>query len=130
MKQLQTYRPGLSLMDFFYDFDFPKTRQTNYNLVENESSYVVELIAPGFKKEDFSVSLEKNELVIAAKRKDESNDVKYHSRSYVAESFRKSFHLNSEIKQDEITANYENGILYINIPKNSAMKLVKQIEVM
>lgn len=123
------YTPATSLMDIF--FNETSAIEKNYNIIERKNEWIVELIAPGYNKRDFTISVDGKYLKVSVtkEKKEETTDDRYLSKSYVSGSFSKTFILNSDADFDNIKANYENGILYITIPKSKS-KLNKQIEVM
>jgi HSP20 family protein len=128
------YKPHTSLMnhmlDYLSDSQIEKFGEINYNIAETESSFILEIETPGYKKENFKISIEKDYLVVCAENQktEEKNDLKWHRRSFAAKSFTKKFKLSKDYIEDNITANYENGILTIILPKNEN-KAIKKIEV-
>lgn len=94
------------------------------NISEEADRYHVELSAPGFSKENFKVQVEDGELIITAEHKTESKteNKKYSRREFSYGTFRKSFTLSDDVQADNISANYENGILNISIPKREEQK--------
>jgi HSP20 family protein len=103
------------------------------NIKENEENYLLEVIVPGFKKEDFIINLEKNLLTISADKKSE-NEVKSgkHLRSeYKQQCFKRSFTIDEKINTETIDAKYVNGILTLNLPKKQEVKPTpKQINIL
>jgi len=93
----------------------------------------LEVIAPGFEKEDFKINLEKNLLTISADKKSE-NEVKTekHLRNeYKHQSFKRSFTIDEKINTETIDAKYVNGILTLNLPKKQEVKPTpKQINIL
>jgi len=94
------------------------------NVKENEKSYEVEVIAPGFEKADFKVNLDQNILTISAEKK---NNVKNESdkqirKEYHYRSFKRSFTLDEKIDATQIGATYINGVLILNLPKKEDVK--------
>lgn len=94
------------------------------NVKENEKSYELEVIAPGFEKADFKVNLDQNILTISAEKK---NEVKKESekqirREYNYRSFKRSFTLDEKIDATKIDASYINGVLALNLPKKEEVK--------
>ena len=89
------------------------------NISEEADRYHVELSAPGFSKENFRVQVDDGKLVISAENKVENKteSKKYSRKEFSCGTFRKSFQLSDDVQQEKITANYENGILNISIPK-------------
>lgn len=120
MNQFLDDLAGSSFSDFF-GADFVSATPS-VNIVENEDSFLIDVAAPGLKKDDFQVNLENDNLVISASKK-ESNEVddkgKFTRREFNYSSFRRSFHLSEEISTDKISASYANGILSIQLGKKS-----------
>ncbi|HEV2830688.1 MAG TPA: Hsp20/alpha crystallin family protein, partial [Hanamia sp.] len=98
-----------------------------------DKNYSVDVVAPGFKKGDFKVNVENDILTISAESKTESKEEdgrQYSRREYGYHSFTRSFTLPDNTEEDNITANYEDGILKLNIPKSVQQeKATKKIEV-
>lgn len=92
------------------------------NVKEDENAFGIELAAPGFNKEDFKVELNAGHLVISAEVKsvEEDKKEKYTRKEFKSQSFRRMFTLPESIDTEVIEANYENGILYVNLPKKEA----------
>ena len=101
------------------------------NVVENKDNYIVEVAAPGFKKEDFKINITDNLLTISSEReaKKEKSTKKYTRKEYEFSSFSRAFSLPEDVDADDIHASYENGELSIKIKrketKNSKKKEVK-----
>lgn len=92
------------------------------NIVEQETNFQVEVVAPGLKKEDFEIKVEKDTLFIGAKVKKEENVTtgKYTQREFSSHSFKRSFYLPETIETKDISASYDNGILTVLLPKKAA----------
>ncbi len=87
------------------------------NITENDGSYVLSLIAPGFEKDSFSIDLDKNLLTLSAKTKTEtSNDQKLRTE-FKASGFKRSFTIDENIDVENISAKYINGVLILTLPK-------------
>ena len=103
------------------------------NILEDEKDYTVEVVSPGFKKEDFKINVDDDILTISAESKNESkegNGKEYSRREYSYTSFTRSFRLPENAKDDALSAKYTDGILKINIPKTQQQqKVSKQINV-
>ncbi|MFC4210674.1 Hsp20/alpha crystallin family protein [Pedobacter lithocola] len=100
-------------------------KSPNVNIYENEDAYVIELAAPGLKKEDFQINLKKDMLSVWAEvKKDENQKAKDFTRKeFDYSSFARSFNLPDTADADKITAEYKDGILHINISKKDDSKL-------
>jgi len=104
------------------------------NISENERSYLVDVVAPGMKKEDFRVNVEEDVLTISAESKhemtEEDKDRQYSRREYNHSSFTRSFRLPDNAKDDSIGAHYEDGVLKLTIPKSKTqVRASKEIKV-
>ncbi len=106
--------------------------QPAINVVETENSFKLELAAPGFDKQDFSVNIENDFLIVSANRetnKEETNE-RYTRREFSVASFKRSFKLPKTVNQEAIGAVYENGILNVTIGKKEEAKpVVKTIQI-
>jgi HSP20 family protein len=100
-------------------------KSPNVNIHENETAYVIELAAPGLKKEDFQINLKKDTLSVWAEvKKDETQVAKdYTRKEFDFSSFARSFNLPETADGEKITAEYKDGILVINIGKKDDNKL-------
>jgi HSP20 family protein len=89
------------------------------NISEHNSCFCIDIIAPGFKKEDFTISIENNILTINACLYSAGNktgiDTGVYNQPY--NSLTRSFNLPGNISQDHITAAYKNRTLKLHIPK-------------
>ncbi|MGF7042715.1 Hsp20/alpha crystallin family protein [Mucilaginibacter lappiensis] len=108
------------------------TRVPAVNISESENNYHVELAAPGLKKDDFKLNLERNNLTISVETSanQQDNAKNYNKREYSYSSFVRSFTLPESADDSRIDASYTDGILHIDIAKREEAKLVRrQIEI-
>lgn len=89
------------------------------NVYETPTAYVLEINAPGRKKEDFKVSVDKDLLTVSYEKKDEAttDGNKTIRREFHYNSFKRSFSLDEKVDAANIQAKYEDGILKIDLPK-------------
>jgi len=88
------------------------------DIVDKGDRYVLEADMPGFNKEDIDIHVDDNKLTITAKHnvnKEENKD-NYIRRERRYGSFTRSFDV-SNVKTEEIKADYKNGVLILNLPK-------------
>jgi HSP20 family molecular chaperone IbpA len=135
-------RPGFwgeTLMDeFINDFSHPSKNVTRYRVVdssvmktdirETENGYELDIELPGYKKEDVQAELKDGNLVITAKHHTQSDNQK---KNYIRQerfwgTCSRSFFVGEEVKQQDIRARFEDGILKLLVPKK---KEVPQVEV-
>ncbi|WP_369410192.1 Hsp20/alpha crystallin family protein [Hufsiella ginkgonis] len=96
------------------------------NIAETENHYHIELAAPGLKKEDFKINLEKNMLSISAENKSAAagETKKYNRREYSYSTFVRSFTLPETVDHANIEAQYTDGILSVNVAKKEEARQV------
>lgn len=133
---MQPWRDFLRADNFFdnnlfrtWDKDFPAV-----NIAENDKNYSLEVVAPGFAKDDFKLKVDDDVLTISAETKTENNDYgkdkDYTRREYSYSSFTRSFRLPDNVKDDSISASYKDGVLDIELPKSKTeVKATKEIPV-
>ena len=137
-----------NLFDSFFNDDFfwPETRRgadradrklyghrageiTKTDVKETEKGYEVAVDLPGVKKDDVSVELKDGYLTITAKKNvdnDKKNkEGKYIRRERYSGEMSRSFYVGEDMKEDDIHASFEDGILTLQLPK---MEEKKQIE--
>ncbi len=94
------------------------------NIKEDGDSFGLELAAPGLKKKDFNIELNENVLTVSFERKTEGEvaEENYKRREFGYQSFKRSFTLPETVNGDKIQGKYENGVLYLVIPKKVEAK--------
>jgi HSP20 family protein len=95
------------------------------NVVENEEGYLIEIAAPGLQKTDFMLNLNHNRLTVSAHKegKNEEKKGKYTRREFSYGAFQRAFTLPASTDSDQISANYTDGVLYIQLPKKEEAKV-------
>lgn len=121
---------------------------------ETKDAYHLEIELPGMKKENVSLKLKDGYLTVAAENKIESNTEKnenvngtdqtetnkdgnsettaitstprYIRRERFYGSCSRSFYVGEELTQTDIGARFENGILYILVPKKAPKKMAEE----
>ncbi|MEP7374936.1 MAG: Hsp20/alpha crystallin family protein [Chitinophagaceae bacterium] len=107
------------------------------NIKETEKNYSIEIVAPGFEKNDFKVSLDQQILTVSAEKQNEvkadadsNQNEKQIRKEYSYRSFKRSFTLNEKTDGSAIDAKYVNGVLTLNLPKKEEVKpAVQQINI-
>lgn len=132
---LQPFEKNLnSLMeDLFTDLpevfknDFNKSTWKGFapaNVKEYVNGYELEVVAPGFLKENFKINLDNNILTVSAEKKEEEKkeNEKNIRSEYSFKSFKRSFTIDEKIDATGIDAKYVNGVLILNLPKKAEVK--------
>ncbi|MET0637605.1 MAG: Hsp20/alpha crystallin family protein [Chitinophagaceae bacterium] len=98
------------------------------NIIEKESGYQIEVVAPGFEKNDFKVNVDQQILSISAEVKEAAagETGKQIRREHRISSFKRTFTLDEKIDANSIEAKYVNGILNLNLPKKAEVKVPSQ----
>ncbi len=117
---------GLDIDKFFSTTPAANTYPP-YNVVRiDDDKIVMEFAVAGFKKDEISITTEKNVLSIKAERPD-ADDKKYLHKGIAARKFTRSFTLPEYHEVD--SAKFEDGILYVhlvrNIPEEKKPKSIK-----
>jgi len=133
-----------SLLDDFFGRDWQDSTMATWrtsgstlpavNVQETNDDYMIEVAAPGMKRDDFKIELDNNVLTISSQGENshEEKDGNYTRREFSYQSFQRSFSLpQNKVRDDEIKAQYIDGILRITVPKaeNAKRKPAKQIAV-
>jgi HSP20 family protein len=94
------------------------------NITEQADAYQIDVSAPGYEKADFNLKLDGNLLTISAEKKTENKveNEKVIRKEFSAKSFKRSFTVDNKIDAGNITAKYENGILFLTLPKKAEIK--------
>jgi HSP20 family protein len=129
--------PGFTdVFDTIFNDSFLHDRMTvrvpAANVSETADHYHVELAAPGLRKEDFKLNLERNVLNISVEMQNEQKDAQknYSKREYSYSSWVRSFTLPESANAEQIDATYTDGVLRIDIAKREEAKAVRrQIEI-
>ena len=122
-----------------FDTDYlPKANCTApaINVKESDKAYIVELAAPGMKKEDFNVHInDEGNLVVKmeskTEKKDEDKNTRYLRREFSYSKFEQTLILPDDVKRDAISAKVEHGVLTVELPKivEEKVKVSRQIDI-
>ena len=104
--------------NFFVNYD-NNNWTPSVDINESSDTFIIKADLPGIKKSDIEVKIEENVLILNAERKIDKKNVneKYHFSERRSGTFSRSFKLPKSIKEEKITADFDNGVLSINIPK-------------
>lgn len=134
------YTPSIfnnNFFDDFMNFSFPDVEKTLYgkhaahmmstDLKETENGYEMSIDLPGFKKDEVQVQLKDGYLTISAAKgldKDEQDKKgNYIRRERYAGSSSRSFYVGSGVKNEDVHAKFENGVLRLSLPKKAAEEI-------
>ena len=131
-------RNSFDLFDDFFEDDFFPRKERNLmktDIKEKKDKYLLDIDLPGFEKENINISLENGYLNIEAKvddKKENDDDEKIVRKERFYGECSRSFYVGDQIKEEDIKAEFKNGILKIEVPKKEIedkSKEVKQIPI-
>jgi len=146
MNKMTRHSPFGAMDSFFNDSFFqdrlpafrllPENRVDIGNIAvdihETESGYSVKADFPGLSRDKIDVSVDNNVLTISAEHKDEAEE-KDGTRLIRQErrvgQYSRSFNLGKDIDESAIEAEFDNGVLTLQIPKGDVAPARKQIPI-
>lgn len=122
-------------MDFPFDDSFFNRKVPSYaknmktDIRDMENSYELDIDLPGYKKDEINAQLKDGYLTISV-AKNINNDEKDKKGNYIRRerysgTMSRSFYVGEAVKQEDIHAKYEDGILKLSIPKKSQKEVEK-----
>ncbi|PTX15148.1 HSP20 family protein [Pontibacter mucosus] len=98
---------------------------------ETERGYEIEVALPGVKKEDITIDFQEGKLTITGERKLEKKEEgrRFHMMETQYGSFSRSFFLPDNVNPDKITAEFRDGILLVDVPKDEKKTKKRQISI-
>lgn len=128
MKNYLQTRPQTDIFDAIDDFFRPmfydeKLDSMRTDIRETDTSYELDIELPGFEKSEIKVSLENGHLTVGAEKteKEEHKSARY-LRKECRVSCRRSYYVGEDVEQENVKARYENGILFLTVPKTQPKK--------
>jgi len=110
-------------------FNGVKAGLPTLDLMERDDELVVQAAIPGYKPEQVDISVQGDMLILrgTTEEEQERNEGTYHLRERHVGSFHRSIRLPVSVNTDEATADYDNGVLTLRLPKTgeSAVKRIK-----
>ena len=94
------------------------------DIYETENSVVLTAELPGMDEKDIQLKIENNNLILKGERKfeKETKEENYHRIERAYGAFYRSFTIPTAVDQDRITAEYNNGVLKVTMPKKEEVK--------
>ena len=126
----------MSLMPrrFYVDDMFDEFMETNNSMkcdiYEKDGKYHIEMDVPGFDKKDINIESDKGYLTIKAEHKMDNEDKgkKYIRRERSYGKFTREFYL-GDIDSENIHAEFNNGVLKLEVPTLNKIETKKTIEI-
>ncbi len=97
------------------------TKLMKTDIKENDNGYVLDMELPGYAKEDIKAELKDGYLTVTATKKSEKSeggeDSKFIRRERFEGTSKRSFYVGEYLHEDDIKAEYKDGVLKLEIPK-------------
>lgn len=128
---------GENLLDDFFNLSgdfFGKGSSVNglmqTDVEETDKGYEVTMNLPGFSKEDVKGELKDGYLVISASTSHDNDEKdkegRFIRRERYSGSCTRSFYVGEDVRQEDIKARFENGILKLTVPKKEPAGTVEE----
>ena len=119
---------GLDIFDDVFADPFFSEKENKImrtDLKEKDGKYFLEIDIPGFDKDDIKIELQEGYLTITAEKDDEKEDkhAKYLKRERFSGMCSRSYYVGDNVKEEDIKANFKNGILTVEFPKEPEKKV-------
>ncbi|QSX32223.1 Hsp20/alpha crystallin family protein [Shewanella avicenniae] len=92
------------------------------DISEDKDNYLLKVELPEISKDDITLNVDNGYLVLTGERKHEHTDDKQHLSERFYGTFVRRFALPDNVKEDAIDAKFDNGMLYLRLPKTAAIK--------
>ena len=116
-----------------YHEDYVKNCESSpaANIFETDKEFRIELLLPGFKKEDVQMIHKENLLTVKVDnvKEDNNEEYKYAHREFGAYNFEKQYRLPKSVDAEKISAKFENGILNVVLPKKEEAQPKAPVEI-
>jgi len=121
MKNYLTHRNNDLFDDAFDSFFRPfyvdqESTFMKTDIKETDKEYALDVEMPGFIKSDIALNFENGYLTISAKKEDKTDGETRYIRRERAVSCSRSFYM-GDVDETQIKAKYENGVLFVTVPK-------------
>jgi HSP20 family protein len=95
------------------------TQSLPLDIRQTGEAFVIEASVPGFNPDEVDITIDENVLTIKAHREQEKSDEKggYVRRERRASSFFRQLGLPAEVRAEDISAAFENGVLTVTVPR-------------
>lgn len=125
---------GLDLFDEFFKDPFFRTNYADTkdkpmrtDIYETGDRYLLEIELPGFNREDIQAELEKGYLTITANQsksiEEDGEKLRLVHQERYHGSYKRSFYVGDQLRQEDIKAAFKDGILKLTVPKEVPKKI-------
>ena len=99
-------------------------------ITEKEDRFSIRVVFAGFEKDDIKIDVNDNQLTVSGESKEvkEKDGETFHLQEIAMGKFNRRFYLPDGVNMDEISAEFKNGMLIVDVPKKAKSK-VKEITI-
>ena len=115
---------GVDIFDEVFNDPFFSEKENKImktDVKEKDGSYILEIDIPGYDKEDIQIELQDGYVTVTATKNEEKEDKqsKYLKRERFSGMCSRRYNAGENITEEDIKANFKNGILTITFPKEA-----------
>ena len=136
MMMIPRRRNEFDLFDDFFKGDdfFPARRESSImktDIKEKKDRFIIEMDLPGYEKENINLELKDGYLEVTAhveKEEKKDDDEKFIHKERFYGHCSRNFYVGDEIAEEDIHAEFKNGILRIDVPKKEEKKALPEVK--
>ena len=122
------------LLDDIFDepmFNFSNNNIMKTDIKDHKHSYEIVVDLPGYEKDNIEMTINDGYLTINAKTKHEVNEGNEEGSKFIRKEryygeCSRSFYVGNTIKEEDIKANFKNGVLSVSVPKKDPKKEISE----
>ena len=122
------------LLDDIFDepmFNFSHNNIMKTDIKDHKNSYEIVVDLPGYEKDNIEMTINDGYLTINAKTKHEVNEGNEEGSKFIRKEryygeCSRSFYVGNTIKEEDIKANFKNGVLSVSVPKKDPKKEISE----
>jgi len=111
--------------DFFPLFEEGSTQfQPHLDVSEDDKCYALQIEVPGMEPKDINIEIKNKYLTIRGEKtfEKETKDKAWHCRERRFGSFERALEIPPGVVEDDIKADFRNGVLTISLPKSETLQ--------
>lgn len=112
-------------------FSGPEGRRwmPSVDIAETEKEFLVKVEVPEISKKDLEVEISNGMLTVKGERRRETKDEKHHRTERFYGKFERSFTLPENVREEDVVAEQEDGMLYIHLRKSDIDKAPRKLSI-
>ena len=127
-------RRDFNLLDDIFDepmFNFNHNNIMKTDIKDHKHSYEIVVDLPGYEKDNIEMTINDGYLTINAKTNHEVNEGNEEGGKFIRKEryygeCSRSFYVGDRIKEEDIKANFKNGVLSVSVPKTDPKKEIPE----